>query len=271
MKRVATNKRKRNRSVAVKAAVLSSAWALKRRILWLVIPAVLGGAGYGLYWGYWCLHTTSYFRITRIEVTGCRRSAPQEIILLSGVKKGESIFDKDLGAVADNIYKHPWVATVRVSRKLPGEVRIAVAEREPAILIAMGGVYMVDQEGEVFKRVVPGDDVRMPVITGIGRDDYVAHGEQTRAQVRSAIALHTEFARQNVGKDISEIHIDPMNGFTVFTSDRAMEIRFGRGRFAERVSALRDVLAGAARRGVNPAAIYLDNDFRTDLVALKVQ
>lgn len=268
---MATNRKKRNRSMAVKAAVLSSAWAVKRRLLWIVAAAVLSGIGYGAYRGYWYLHTTSYFRISRIEVTGCKRSSPQEIILLSGVKKGESIFDKDLGAVADNIYKHPWVQTVRVNRRLPKEVRIAVIEREPAILIAMAGVYMVDHEGEIFKRVVPGDDARMPVITGVTREDYVERSEQTRALIRAAIALATEFPRQNVGREISEIHINPMTGFTVFTADRAMEIRFGRGRFADRVAVLRDVLAEASRRQVSPAAIYIDNDFRPDWVALKVQ
>lgn len=251
--------------------MVNTAWFVRRTWIWMLLPVVLAAAGYGFYRGYWFIHTTEYFRIDGIDVTGCKRSRPHEIIELSGVKKGESIFDKDIKVMADLVYAHPWVAGVKVSRKLPRTILIEVAEREPAVLVAMQAVYMADRDGRVFKRVVSHDDVRLPVVTGISRDDYLNAEERSRSLIRTAIDLADEFARQKVGKEISEIRVDPVEGCTVFTADRAMEVRFGRGRFAERTALLRDVLFESARRGWQPAAIHLDNDFRTDWVAVRLQ
>jgi cell division protein FtsQ len=265
-----SNRRKKDRRRSLRAAWANTAWFVRRTWIWMLLPAVLGAAGYGLYRGYWFIHTTPFFRIDSIDVTGCRRSRPQEIIELSGAKRGESVFDKDIKVMAELVYAHPWVASVKVTRKLPRRLLIDVTEREPAILVAMQAVYMADRTGQIFKRVVPGDEAKLPVVTGISRDDYQNAEERSRLLIRTAIEISDEFTRQKVGREVSEINVDPVEGSTVFTADRAVEIRFGRGRIAERVALLREVLSESARRGWQPAAIHLDNDFRTDWVAVKL-
>jgi hypothetical protein len=255
----------------IKAAVINAGWSLRRAWLWLVIPPMIAAACYGIWFGYWYVHYTSYFRIARIEVTGCVRSAAQEIITLSGVKAGESIFDKDLDDVADNISRHPWVNTVRVSRNLPREVRIAVVEHIPAALVAMNGVYITDADGEIFKRVVPGDDVKMPVITGLSREDYTNSREESRSRIMNSISLIEEIRKINPGREVSEVHVEAVMGYTVFLSDRAIEVRFGKGRFTERAEVLERVLMEAEKRQWQPRAVFLDNDFRTEWVAMRLR
>jgi cell division protein FtsQ len=267
---VGYNRKKVNKRDAARAAVVNAAWRVKRSWMWMAAAVVLGVAGYGAWWAYWFLHTTPYFRVDRVNVTGCRHASPQEIAALSGVVLRTSIFDVDIGTVADKVYLHPWVKTVKVSKKYPRELRIAVTEHQPAILAALGGIYLADSEGDVFKKIVRTDDTSLPIVTGIAKEDYAGKREQARSRIRDAIALVQEIQKSGVGGEVSEVHFDPVAGYTVYF-DKGLEVSFGRGKFKERTSVLAGVLAEAAGRGMKPAAVHLDNEFRGDWVPVRVR
>jgi len=53
----------------------------------------------------------------------------------------------DLSRAAREMETHPWVASVRLERRLPGEVLASVVEHRPAALVQLGALYVLDDEG----------------------------------------------------------------------------------------------------------------------------
>ncbi len=105
-------------------------------------------------------------------------------------------------------------------------------EYEPkAVLIKPDGMYYVDAEGAVFKRLGAGDARDFPAITGLqGFDDVIAPSEESeRAHVRRALGILDGFRASAMGKrvDVAEIHFDPVRGFSVITERPSLEVLLG--------------------------------------------
>ncbi len=107
-----------------------------------------------------------YFEIKKIEVSGCERLKSEDIIRLSGVRKGGNIFRTGNGDVTAALEKEPYIREVQVSRELPGTFIITVKEREPAAMIRYGEQYIIiDGEGTVLGK--PGAAQELPLIDGV--------------------------------------------------------------------------------------------------------
>ena len=73
--------------------------------------------------------TAPIFNITDIQVEGNEKIATDTIISLSGLKKGENIF-KFNNSIIGNIKENNYIESVKISRKLPGTIKITVQERK---------------------------------------------------------------------------------------------------------------------------------------------
>src|SRR2546429_1077936 len=126
----------------------------------------------------------------------------------------------------------PWVGSARVGRRLPGEVVGSIAEHRPAALVELGGLYVLDDEGRLFKRAVADDGLDLPILTGISRQAWV--DRKPDLQLRLFAALHLLDTWQASGLSlgtVSEIRLEDAGGFTVFAHDggAVQEVRLGAG------------------------------------------
>src|SRR5204863_5650980 len=87
---------------------------------------------------------------------------------------GQNVFDASPEEVRARLERHPWIAEAHVERRLPGTYRIEIRERRAIALLALGDVYLVAEDGAVFKRVEGDDPVDLPVITGVERDRFTS-------------------------------------------------------------------------------------------------
>jgi len=172
---------------------------------------------------------SGYFDVTEVRVEYASRVDAEEIVALSDIQYGASIFSLDLGMIGRKIAENPWVASAEVSRVFPSEVLIRVSEREPVAIINLDYLYYVDRDGVVFKVLSSGDSLDYPVITGITRDEVVdASGVPASLRdvlmLLEAIAQSTTFSLDKV----AEIHNDRNEGLTVVTAERGVPVRFGK-------------------------------------------
>lgn len=170
-------------------------------------------------------------KIDDIVVTGKPSHVSQSgIVRLSGIQKGENIFFVDLSEVQKSILRHPWVAAVQVRRDFPDQIQIHVTEHQPAAVLAAQDLYLVDDQGVIFKKMEPGDAGDFPVMTGFNRDwlEKFPHvmRERVRACFETLIFLQSQEFYQS--QDILEIHCDEVIGYTVFAGDDSLEIFYGR-------------------------------------------
>jgi cell division protein FtsQ len=119
---------------------------------------VLAGAAGAPWWGPPALRRLPFFPVRRVEVSGARLLAPQEVLAASGIRTGGSVWDS-AEPWERALRRNPLVASARVERRLPDGLRIVVAEKRPAGLVDAGALVPATAEGEIL----PVDPARVPV------------------------------------------------------------------------------------------------------------
>ena len=71
------------------------------------------------------------------------RAAEADLLALSPVKPGHDLLTADVEGMERAMLRHPWVAAATVHRRLPRDLEIEVTEREPRLLVDLGGTYLV--------------------------------------------------------------------------------------------------------------------------------
>ncbi len=109
----------------------------------------------------------TFFHVRRVEIDGARYAPPAELLARLRVDTTWSVWS-DLALLARRAESHPLVASASVERRLPGTLRVSIAERVPvAMTPTRDGLAVVDVDG----RLLPIDPSRsggvdVPVVTG---------------------------------------------------------------------------------------------------------
>ena len=244
------------------------------RLVALVLPTVLVFAALGAAAvGAWRVAVAGpALRIGAIRIEGLSRIAENELLELSPVRAGDHLLVSDLDRMEAALARHPWVESVEVRRTLPPALVVSVVERRAAALVDLSGLYLVDARGRVFKRAAPGDGIDLPVVTGISREDYVDRRGEVQPLLSAALALLDEWALRGLDRrmSVSEIHVDPDYGTTLYAGEGAAQIRLGTGELPEKLSRLARVLDALEADGREAEVVHLDNRRRPDWVAVRV-
>ncbi len=211
------------------------------------------------------------FRIREIRFEGNARASAEELLEVSPVQRGDHLLLCDMDLVAAALGRHPWIASVEVERSLPRDLVVRVTERRAAAIVDLGGLYLVDANGEVFKRAVPGDGLDLPVITGIAREAWIERREEVEPLLSAALALLARWAERGLDRrePVSEVHIDPEYGTTLFAGDDGLEVRLGHGALPEKLERLERVLSAVAAEGRRAEVLHLDNRRRPEWVTVR--
>jgi cell division septal protein FtsQ len=176
------------------------------------------------------------FQIREIVIRTGDRVTEQEVKTLADLSEGDNILEFRLSDCVEGIEIHPWVARASVMRQFPDRVVIDVVEREPVAVISLGSLYYVDKDGEIFKKILPGERIDYPVITGVALRDVV----EDKPGVDALIMLGLEIvsiageAKSFTVDDISEIHLSRTYGATLIRAADGLRIRFGRGELLDK-------------------------------------
>jgi cell division protein FtsQ len=218
-----------------------------------------------------------HFHVQRVEVSPTVHVTAGEVRKLAQIGPRTNIFTVDLDRVAARIKRHPWIATAEVRRRMPNAIRIQVTEHEAAAAVLVQGsravetrFYLVTAEGQAFKRAAQAELVGLPLISGIDRTEYLQRKRSTRERIRRAIAVYRRYAARPGRPRVGELHVDPVAGLTLYTAQRAVQVRFGRGKIAAKLRRFDRVLAELARRGQRATAIRLDNERHSEQVTVRL-
>jgi len=202
------------------------------------------------------------FQIRAIDYSPTPHLAESEILVLAAVSTGDKLLGVDTDVVAARIATHPWVASVRASRRLPSTLVIEVTERRAVAVAALSGLYLIDESGRPFKRATMDEADGLPVLTGIDRGRYAQMHDVSEAAFREALAVLRQYRERPGRPPIGEVTIDPGFGFSLLLLEGGAEIRLGQGNYSKKLAQLDQILEAVLAKEVggisNVRIVHLD-------------
>ncbi len=201
------------------------------------------------------------FAIREIHIEGNRQLEDIDVRRAARLQIGSNIFEISAEEARNYLLQHPWIDDAKVVRRLPGRVRIQVVERKPVALVALDQLYLVSEEGAVFKRLGVDDPVDLPMITGIASERFYDDLDYRTEVLLGSMALLQDYEGAGLAEKepVSEIHFDGANGIELFVGSDGMNVRLGNGQHRQKLRRLRRVLERLVREKTRPSYVYLDN------------
>lgn len=239
------------------------------------------------------LTTSPAFAIDKIDVKGLVRMERAELLAAAGIAEGRNVFEHSPGAVQARLLKHPWIAEASVSRRLPGSFAITLREREPVALLVVepcgelkgargdeasacddgSALYLLSDDGKLFKRFDAKDPVDLPVVTGIDRERFGQDPEFHQTILLEVAQLVHDYKSQGLWAKlpISEIHVEPSDGFSLYVGSDLTLVRLGVAPFAQKLPKMKKVFARLEQEHASAEYVYLDNEERPDRVTVRLR
>jgi cell division protein FtsQ len=190
-----------------------------------------------------------YLAIKEIKIAGNMRVSKAEVLELAGVNVGDNLLKINMGDIQKSLRLNPWVAEVDVRRNFPNRLSIGIKERNPIAFINLDNLYFVDETGVIFKKISIEDELDLPIITGLKREDIEEGAKISELAIKAVNLIHI-LARKEifVNEELSEINIDKTYGLTLYTMQQGARIELGDEEFTEKIEKLERVIQ--ARNGL---------------------
>ena len=266
-------KNRRRVDVAKKTAEIKAVASTLAPTLFRVMGAAVASAAiiFGAYSLLQWARQSPRFAITTITFTGNAHASDAELSRVGGVQLGQNLVALDALALERLIASHPWVKAARVNRHFPQTLEVQITEHRPAAMVSLGDLYLLDEDGEPFKRVQPSDALDLPIVTGVEREDYVTRHDETVLRLTDALGLAQTYAASTSGKTdpLSEVHLE-LEGVTLVTA-AGQQIQLGEGAWPEKLDRLARVRQELKARSLTACVIRLDNRARPSSITISLQ
>jgi cell division septal protein FtsQ len=183
----------------------------------------------------------SYLDLDKIEVHGCQRTDPQQILKAAAVPPETPILKLDLREISQRVEAIEWVRSCEVRRVLPDKIALRVVERNPVVLIHLDKLYYVDEDGTPFKEPSAGESLDYPILTG-WKDQEWKRGEK-KDLVSEALWFIREVRNYPhlYQEGVSEINFSEIGDLTIFMAQGGVMIHMRRGDMELKVRRLEEV------------------------------
>ena len=276
---------------------------LQRGLKAALLVAVAAGSAFGVVKVRDMVETTRHLPLRTVAVIGLdpgETGAPaefdatraSEVRAYAELEDGEPWLGIDTDDVKARVERHPFVREARVQRRAPDAIEIAVELREPAAVLRQNDrLYLVDSDGEIMKRVRPGDHVDAAIITllapdgvppaadtagaaagaATGSDSQEAAPEATRLRgLGDALAIVASFERHGLADRLSEVVAVPGAGFEVVFDDGA-RARLGDNDIDNKLRRLLSAERRLKEKGRSFSFMWLDDAQRPERVAVRLR
>ena len=224
------------------------------RALGLLLSAVVLCCLFIYAYGY--LLSTPYFEIKEISVRGLKELTEQDVLTQAAMTPRQNLLSVNVDALAGRISANPWVKNIHVGRELPNRIVLAIKERNPVALVKQSnGLYLMDNEGNVFKKLDKNDEVDLPILTGVD----IKEKEKSRLLLSTLILLQTMSAsnRYSYLGTIAEVNVKDVVGVSLLT-DTGLYLKLGTDNYEKKLNTLSVVMADLEKRGMRKGYLFVD-------------
>jgi cell division protein FtsQ len=214
------------------------------------------------------------FETTVVEIEGAQRLSRDQVLAAAGLAVGKNVFDVSPEQAEERLRTHPFVAEAAVTRRLPGSYKITLREQELAAVLQVGEqLLLVGQDASVLKVLEPGDPVDVPVITGADEGRWSRDVHYRATLLENAVLLLHEYREAGLwaAERVSEIHVEPDLGLSLYVGQDATAVRLGKAPYAKKLRRLRGIFDKLERDDARPLYVYLDNERRPDRATVRLR
>lgn len=211
--------------------------------------------------GYLYVSKSDYFAVQKVIISGINHIDRDEVIRVAALDQPANILTFDVEAATREISALPWLADVKVSRRMPDTVTIDISEHNPRLLVNLGRLYYMNDRGEPFKELDPGENPDLPIVTGFNENDLLSPGPVVRSAMNEIFWLLEALSTRNDEfkiSNISEINYDMVRGLTLVTRKQGLEVKVGFGAYDEKFRRLGRVMSHLKISGKLDGLIYLN-------------
>ena len=183
----------------------------------------------------------SSLRVKTITVEGAQNIPVNQVIQLSGIEIGASMYDLDLTMIQRNVSSHYFVKQVIVERNLPGTVHLAVTERTPLAILPVEPMQYVDEEGVILPPTNARIVYDLPVISGMKAATRLLPGEKVAGNdIDEAVRLlwTVRHGNRDLFHRISEVRLRNGGDIVLYSAEWGVPIVFGQGHIADKLARL---------------------------------
>lgn len=216
-----------------------------------------------LFLAYQGLSRSVFFQVEEVEVKGCQRTTPKQILAWTGLDVQTNLWTVRTGSLKKKLENQDWIYRAAIEKDWPNQLSINIKERKARAMVSREtGLYYVDKRGDVFSEVLATDDYDYPVITGLEKtaDANGQHKEQLK-EALSFIGFAERGSAALPKQNISEIHLDSQGGVVIFMADRAFPISLGPGEMKKKYYRLSKVLNWLYRKKRFETATFIDMNY----------
>lgn len=219
------------------------------------------------------VRTSPSFATVAISIDGIQRLERAEVEAASGLAVGQNVFEVAPEDAQRALERHPWVASATVRRRLPGSFEVELREHRAVAILAVDGLFLIGEDGTVFKELSDEDPVDLPVVTGVDRERFTSDRAYRTSLLLEVVALMHDYRGAGLWRrePIAEIHIENDDGLSLYVGVDASYVRLGRGPYRQKLRKLRQVLDRLDEREARAAYVYLDNVRRPDRVTVRLR
>lgn len=188
---------------------------------------------------------SSCFEARKIAVEGCHRILPSEILRWGNLDKTTNILSVNIKALQLHLTSHPWIKSADIWREVPDKIHIRVSEYTPVAIVDCGQRFLLDDEGTIFKKLDHGEEVLVPIVSGLKMSDLRIHGKHRPSLLEAVLAV-TQLSRLDGSilplHSITAIHVDSEMGLTLYAFDNDTAIKLGFGNYQAKFNRFRDMI-----------------------------
>jgi len=163
----------------------------------------------GALWAYRQTQSDARFAVKHIEIAGAVHTPRAAVDAVTQRYIGLNLFKIDIARVQRDLGALNWIARIDIEKKLPGTLRIRIAERKPLALLQSGSrLDYVDESGVTFAELSP----------SVGDDDLPLIANAAGGELARTVALIRELRARDPQAlaRISEVRPIAPRGFALF-------------------------------------------------------
>lgn len=207
---------------------MKSPRARLRLIGWITVGLlVVGFTGVAFASAYSWLTRSPLFTVRTIDMNRCSNVSLEEVWAIVRGDGSGILWSVPAKEVTRRLSGHPWVRSVSVRKSFPDRLVVRIQERTPVAMVNLDALHYLDEEGRPFKRLTAYDPKNLAIVTGFSRGDLLRKDPVTIRDLRKTLDLLRGVEAGALRRNVSEIHFDAQDGYTVVTRDSGLQLKVG--------------------------------------------